>query len=221
MAAGLQVWGDDNQLQIDGSSVHVTYRRYGSAQAVYQPATNAYWKAAAPVVLAADEVAVWRPQAGLWGAGIPGVTGGGINSISFMGEAQGMWFDYWVFGPHQASGLNYGMQVFGDDGTLIYDTGRAMMNVTDIHQGTGGPLYYPGTFGLITQAMYSETAAGPPPGPGVFFYRSTVGGVIWDGGSGLTSENRVVYQIGNPAQQNGSVNNNTDNSFIVVGLDNL
>lgn len=221
MPAGLIIYGDGGQMQIDGSTPMVTLRRSGVvATSAVSGVPSMYTGALA---VSGDEFVAFRPQGFNWGT----MWGNGNGQALFASTGGPATFDYWVFGPHQDSGANYGLRVWNESGGLIYDTGRPMCNILGPHDGTGGPTFWGNSnVAVVPKNIHCFFEIGVPPNYVAPWQRQTMGGVQISGNQ-ITTSNRVMAANGPTESPIGkttpdsSWTNNQDNSFMVVGLDNL
>lgn len=137
MTAGLQVWNGSHALQIDGENSHVILLRKGSAIGTALPnSVNSPSPAYSYVNISLNPgelLALNCPKGGR--TCIAGNYRGQMQ-VHIEG-APGVEVDYWVFGPYKPSGIRYGMEIYDDNGTLIYDSGRLPLRVVKTITGSG------------------------------------------------------------------------------------
>ncbi|SEJ85304.1 hypothetical protein [Achromobacter sp. NFACC18-2] len=234
MPGGLEVYGDSGQVQIDGSTAHITLLRKGTVVSGTTTPTG-YGTSFARIAVNAGEILAFRPAPGQY-ANLYGRYNGVVSLIvTGLGTA----VDYWVFSPHQASGLNYGLQVFNESGGLIYDTGRPVMNVVGEHGGTGGPVAWAASsVAVIPVTTYAGIdrrieylAPGATGAPDYMMFIIATMGLIAISGNTTTTANQLISQAATGPYNAGGVgpptgwvyegNNGVDNRFMVISTDNL
>lgn len=232
MPAGLEVFGDDGHVQIDGSSAHVTLLRKQTISTGPNNYNTHMNTSTGSVTVYPGEILAFRPAGGNWAA----VLGRNGNEVTFICTNGFVPIDCWIFAQHQPSGLNYGLQVFDGNQTLIYDTGRPMMNILGSHDGTGGPTYWPNNnVAVIPWQTYSAierfiqyTNVGTQPDFMAFISQTM--GVVRVTGNSVTTENQLVASNASgpfsqagvfPADWTYSGSNGIDNRYMVIGLDNI
>lgn len=233
MGAGLKVLGDQFNVQIDGSTPHVTLLRKGSVQSGVATTYTQTNSSLAYITVEPGEVLAFRPQQGQWAA----VWGRNGNTVTLVCTGANTVIEYWIFSKHQASGVNYGMRLFDEaTGQLIYDTGRPVMNILGSHDGTGGPSSWAAAgvavipwqqyAGIDRQIVY--TNVGPKPDFMAFIF--AISGTAAVSGNQVSTSNRTLFaNATGPYDQTGvfpsdwvyTGNNGLDNRYLVISTDNL
>lgn len=237
MPGGLEVYGDSGQVQIDGSTAHITLLRKGTVVSDGSGTVTGTSTSFAKIAVNAGEILAFRPAPGQY-ANLYGRYNG---LVSLIVTGLGTAIDYWVFSSHQPSGLNYGLQVFNESGGLIYDTGRPVMNVVGEHVGTGGPVgWAASSVALIPVTTYAGIdrrieylPAGALGAPDYMMFIIATMGLVTVSGNTTTSINQIVSHAATGPYSGGSGsagpptgwvyegNNGTDNRFMVISTDNL
>jgi hypothetical protein len=229
MPAGLKVFGDQFQVQIDGTTPHITLLRKGIGSVGVNPYRPIYGQA--EIILNAGEILALVP------GGVPLTLMRRNGNVATLGcpTANAGAFEYFIFSKHQASGVNYGMRLFDENtGQLIYDTGRAMLNVLGTHQGVGQTGYQSSKVAVIpgqTYADWSRTEqplGGNPNSPSgyVLLYEAGAGCVTTDGGT-VNVQNLRIFDSAGPPNANPTPgwdargSNNLDNTLTVVDVSDL
>lgn len=235
MPAGLQVFGDDGQTQIDGSTAHITLLRKGTVVSGAAYTLTQTDTSFAHITLMPNEILAFRPAGGRYG-NVHGRYGNTAMLIVTGGQTP---IEYWIFSRHVPSGLNYGMQVFDETETMIYDTGRAVMNVLGTHDGTGGPVAWNAQgVALIPWQTYAGVErrieylpAGALGSPDyMMFIISTLGIGAVSGNLTYSANTPIAANATGPYSGSGTGapsgwtytgNNGVDNRFMVISTDNL
>jgi hypothetical protein len=232
LQAGLEVNGDDGQVQIDGSTPHLTLLRKQTIQTGTSVNPTGVNTSLGSVAVNPGEILAYRPQGGQWAS----VLGRNGNVVTFICTGAFIGIDCWIFSQHQPSGLNYGLQVFDGNQTLIYDTGRPIMNVLGSHDGTGGPTYWGNgnvavipwqTFASLRRFIqYTDVGTNPR---FMAFVEQHMGMVRVTGNSVTTQNMQIAANASGPYDNDNGFpvnwaydgNNGTDNRVMVIGLDNI
>lgn len=235
MPAGLQVFGDDGQVQIDGSTAHITLLRKGTVVSEAAHGVTQANSSFAYIQLMPNEILAFRPAAGQYA----NVYGRNNNVVSMIATGGNTRIDYWVFSRHVASGLNYGLQLFDEQQTLIYDTGRPVMNVIGTHEGTGGPVAWNAqgvalipwqTYAGINRWFVWLPAGATGAYEYMMFISSTLGLGAVSGNQTLSQNTDIAANATGPYNGSGAGppidwayegNNGLDNRFMVISTDNL
>ncbi|WP_025135248.1 hypothetical protein [Achromobacter sp. DH1f] len=235
MPAGLQVFGDEGQVQIDGSSPHITLLRKGTVVSEAEYGATQTNTSFAYIGVMPNEILAFRPAGGQYG----NVFGRNGNTVTMIVTGGRTPIDYWVFSRHVPSGLNYGMQLFDENETMIYDTGRAVMNVLGTHDGTGGPVAWSAQgVALIPWQTYAGIErrieylpAGALGSPDyMMFIISTLGIAAISGNMTYSTNSPIAANAAGPYSGSGVGapsgwtyigNNGVDNRFMVISTDNL
>lgn len=235
MGAGLQIVNDSGSLQIDGLNQHMVLLRKGtiSTASLYYGRVDMPSSYGTVAQNSNELLAIQAPGIGHSIAG----RYNGTTTVYFLGTGAGAAVPYWIFGPYVPSGENYGMELFGEDGTPIWDTGRPPMRVAGSVSGLGS--FTVGQAGrnyaLVTVNQYGQIERGGASGPvnggsptNSFLsqtFSSGYGGI--SGQTVSTSNNTTLggvwgpYSAGQiPAGWTGTWTNNQQNTFSVIDVTN-
>jgi hypothetical protein len=230
--AGLQVWNVDNStFQIDGSTPHITLLRKGTVTTTRRTGSGPA-VAYVEIPINPGEILGYRSPvpAGSWG-----VFDGKQYIVCSLPADQTRDIEYWIFSKHQASGIRYGMEVYGPTGELLYDSGRPMMNIVGQVDGTGT---FPQSSSSIAVVPYQVAAqvdrgviyVNVGPNPDYMLTISSTIGCIGISGSTVTVANQLSAFNATgpfPGSQSGPVNwvgtfnNGVDNRSLVIDTSNL
>jgi hypothetical protein len=233
MTSGLQVWNDQNYMQVDGLNQHIVLLRKGTAiGTTLANGRTDIGCCAFTVPVNPGEIVAFNGPAPIT---IAGKYAGSWNVFMF-GAGPGSALNYWVFGPYTPSGIRYGMEIYDDNQTLIYDTGRLPIRVVgevaglgDFTVGSPGRQYAIVPWMLFTQLTRTSVNI---PGSGGFNYlqQSFSAGIvgIQPGGQNVHSENiTILATVAGPVAAQSipfgwvvNIPNNLQNTVSVIDVTN-
>lgn len=145
MPAGLQAFAADgsNFLQVDGDYQNLFLRHKGTLTAspvsgATQPIATVLWEVqcqGAPVVVLSQDTVIALDIAAVSGQGYGNP---GTYRINFIMPGNGRSFEAWVFDKLVQSDLsNWGIQVFNEQGQVVFDAAKKPMRVVQLFTATG------------------------------------------------------------------------------------
>lgn len=226
MTAGLQVWNDSNYLQVDGDNQHIVLLGKGQTTGTQlNHMTGSQVGSLHIIPVPAGCFLALRGQA-------PWYLSGRYNGnwyINMVGAGAGSWLQYWVFGPYQPSGINYGLEVYNGSGQLIYDSGRLPLRYVQEIAGVGS--WTVGQAGrdyaLVPQIFWTHfTRNAQPLSSNTSIYVLTwllENGLVNVSGQTVTSVNQSIMadapgQQSNVTGYNLDVTNNLQNTVTVLDV---
>lgn len=134
MPVGIKIWNDSYGLQVDGQTMHMVFLRKATVTGTQIPNGLSSGFCQVDIPLNPGEMLAFNTP---YGAAMAGRwTGNGCMQVHFQG-LPGTTLSYWVYGPYQPSGLNFGLQIRSESNQLLYDTGRMPLRYVADIQGVG------------------------------------------------------------------------------------